>query len=220
MGYLVCTITLQGEIDRLIVPLLATEVLTCGLVASVEHCQALIYLLASFAIPGMCCTSLLFFYRVRAVYGNSRVIALVFGFLWTITFGASFLFPFSAASGVSRLTSMPSNLLLASVLTRCCNLPAVLFHLTSTSDRLKDALSHPNDPTPFSPSLPMLYMTHSSLSQSPTALCRIWALEMAGELVRSRSLLRRDFPDCRRLFFKADNNTTCDLHSHFPLAIF
>ena len=123
MGYLVCTITLQGEIDRLIVPLLATEVLTCGLVASVEHCQALVYLLASFAIPGMCCTSLLFFYRVRAVYGNSRVIALVFGFLWTITFGASFLFPFSAASGVSRLTSMPSNLLLANVAFTCRFIP-------------------------------------------------------------------------------------------------
>ena len=220
MGFLACTLALQGEIDRLIALLMATEVLTCGLVASVEHCQALVYLAGSFAIPAMCGTSLLFFYRVHAVYKTSKKIRYIFCFLWMTTLGVSFLYPLASTSGVSRLTSIPSNLLSTNVITRRCNLPAVSSHLTSTSDRLKDASSHPCDHTPLSLLLPMLYITLSSFSQYPTALCRLWPPEMAGELVRSRSLLQTEFPECPRLFCKADNYTTCDLQSHFLLTIF
>jgi hypothetical protein len=46
-------------------------------------------------------TSLLFFYRVRAVYGNSIIITGVFGFLWMASSGLSVLIPLSIEGGVS-----------------------------------------------------------------------------------------------------------------------
>jgi hypothetical protein len=83
---------------------IATEMLTSGLAASVQHCQALLYILGSFSILGMCSMSLLFFYRVRAVYGKSKIITYVFGFLWVATFGMFFVFPFSDFGAVSPST--------------------------------------------------------------------------------------------------------------------
>lgn len=76
------------------------------LVASVPHCQTLLYILGSFSILGMCSTSLLFFYRVRAVYGNSIFVTYSFGFLWAATFGMSFVFPFASYGGVSQSISV------------------------------------------------------------------------------------------------------------------
>ena len=49
----------------------------------------------------MSSTSLLFFYRVRAVYSDSKIIAGVFGFLWVATAGLSMLSPFSTHGEVS-----------------------------------------------------------------------------------------------------------------------
>jgi hypothetical protein len=54
---------------------------------------------------GMCATSLLFFYRVRAVYGNSKAVTAIFGFLWAVTFGLSFVDPLSIDGDVSTCTS-------------------------------------------------------------------------------------------------------------------
>ena len=78
--------------------------LTPGLVASVKHCQAVLYILGSFSILGMCSTSLLFFYRVRAVYGQSKIITFVFGFLWMALFGMSFVLPLAPYGSVSPST--------------------------------------------------------------------------------------------------------------------
>jgi hypothetical protein len=54
----------------------------CRAVASVVHCQALLYILGSFFSLGLSATALLFFYRVRAVYGNGKIITAFFGFTW------------------------------------------------------------------------------------------------------------------------------------------
>ena len=105
MGYLVCTITLKGGYNYSIASQITTEMLTSGLVVSTQHCQALLYILGSFSILSMCSTWLLFFYRVRAVYGNSKNITYAFGFLWVATFGMSFVFPFSTSGGESPSTS-------------------------------------------------------------------------------------------------------------------
>jgi hypothetical protein len=49
----------------------------------------------------MLATSMLFLYRVRAVYGNSILITVIFGALWTATAGLSILAPISLFGGVS-----------------------------------------------------------------------------------------------------------------------
>ena len=53
----------------------------------------------------MSSTSLLFLYRVRAVYSNSNVITGAFGFLWAATAGLSALAPTSGYGDVSPSTS-------------------------------------------------------------------------------------------------------------------
>ena len=50
--------------------------------------------------------SLLFFYRVRAVYSNSTIITAFFGFLWVATSGLSVLCPFSIFADVSPFTAI------------------------------------------------------------------------------------------------------------------
>jgi len=63
------------------------------IVADVAHCNALIYISASFYIIAMPSTSALFFFRVRAVYSNNKIITAVFGFLLLVLFGSSLLTP-------------------------------------------------------------------------------------------------------------------------------
>ena len=74
---------------------------TWASVGSVRHCQALLYTTGGFYALALPSTSLLFFYRVRAVYGNSRVITCFFGFAWMTTLGLSVLVPLSIDGDVS-----------------------------------------------------------------------------------------------------------------------
>jgi len=64
-------------------------------VAPVVHCHALLYIIGSFVVLSMSSNSLLFFFRVRAVYGNSTIITGFFGFLWVATSGLYVLNPFA-----------------------------------------------------------------------------------------------------------------------------
>ncbi|KZP07839.1 hypothetical protein FIBSPDRAFT_703963, partial [Athelia psychrophila] len=60
-------------------------------VAPVAHCQALEYIICSFYEISLPATSLLFFFRVKAVYANGRVITFFFGTLWFAVLGLSIL---------------------------------------------------------------------------------------------------------------------------------
>jgi len=64
-------------------------------VAPVLHCHALLYIIGAFLVLSMSSNSLLFFYRVRAVYGNSTIVTGSFGFLRVATSGLYVLGPFS-----------------------------------------------------------------------------------------------------------------------------
>jgi|SRR5882762_6408241 len=70
-------------------------------VAPVAHCHILLYITGAFVALAISSTSLLFFYRVRAVYSNSCIITSFFGFLWVATSGLSILNSFSIYGGVS-----------------------------------------------------------------------------------------------------------------------
>jgi hypothetical protein len=63
--------------------------------APVAHCNALLYVVDSLLVIAVASTSGLFFFRVRAVYGNDKIITAVFGFLWFAIFGVCFLIPLS-----------------------------------------------------------------------------------------------------------------------------
>jgi hypothetical protein len=52
------------------------------IVASIDNCAALKYVEGIFFEMGVPATSLLFLFRVKAVYNHSRVITAFFGFLW------------------------------------------------------------------------------------------------------------------------------------------
>jgi hypothetical protein len=58
------------------------------------------------------CTSLLFFFRVRAIYGGQRIISWIFAFLWICVVGAAILVPiYSYAASVGSVcivTKIPS----------------------------------------------------------------------------------------------------------------
>lgn len=51
-------------------------------VAPVAHCQVLEYVMCSFYELSLPATSALFFFRVKAVYRDSKVVTLFFGALW------------------------------------------------------------------------------------------------------------------------------------------
>ena len=72
------------------------------IVASVANCQTLEYVIGSFYALGLSSTSLLFLSRVRAVYGNSKIITAIFGSMWVATLGLSIIVPLSVDSEVSR----------------------------------------------------------------------------------------------------------------------
>jgi hypothetical protein len=59
------------------------------------NCNTLIHVIGgsiNFVVPT---TSALFFFRVKAVYCNDRVIVILFGFMWLVLSGLCFLIPFS-----------------------------------------------------------------------------------------------------------------------------
>jgi len=63
--------------------------------APVAHCQNFLYFVASSFVLAMPATSLLFFFRVRAVWSNSKIITAFFGMLWLGNLGTSVLVPFA-----------------------------------------------------------------------------------------------------------------------------
>jgi hypothetical protein len=72
----------------------------CEIVGPVDDCQTLLYITGSVFVVALASTSLLFFFRVRGVYGNSKITTAVFGFLWVATLGVSFLVPTSITGTV------------------------------------------------------------------------------------------------------------------------
>ncbi|KIM88405.1 hypothetical protein PILCRDRAFT_255956 [Piloderma croceum F 1598] len=60
-------------------------------IAPIDNCNALKYVEGVFAEIAIPSTSLLFFFRVRAIYNNSRVVTAVFGFIWIALAGLSIL---------------------------------------------------------------------------------------------------------------------------------
>jgi hypothetical protein len=80
------------------------------IVAPVADCQTLQYIIGSFFALALSSTSLLFFSRVRAVYGNSKIITVFFGLMWVSTVGLSFLTLVSVESKVSWSVLLTLNL--------------------------------------------------------------------------------------------------------------
>lgn len=56
------------------------------------------YIAGAFYALSLSATALLFFFRVRAVYSNSKFVTAFFGGLWALMFGCSFLVPFGMHS--------------------------------------------------------------------------------------------------------------------------
>jgi hypothetical protein len=90
----------QGDYDKLPPQWTTTDIMV-RVVAPVAHCHALLYITGAFVALAMSSTSLLFFYRVRAVYSNSCIITSLFGFLWVATSGLSILNSITIYGGVS-----------------------------------------------------------------------------------------------------------------------
>jgi len=61
--------------------------------APVRNCNALIKFAASCCVVAYPATSAMFFFRVRGVYCNNRIITLFFGFLLFALFALSFIMP-------------------------------------------------------------------------------------------------------------------------------
>jgi hypothetical protein len=60
-------------------------------VAPIDNCNALKYVEGVFAEIAIPATSLLFLFRVKAIYNHSRIITAFFGFLWIAIAGLSIL---------------------------------------------------------------------------------------------------------------------------------
>jgi hypothetical protein len=60
-------------------------------VALIDNCGALKYVEGIFFEIAVPATSLLFFFRVKAVYNNSRIVTAFFGVLWVAIAGLSIL---------------------------------------------------------------------------------------------------------------------------------
>jgi len=64
-------------------------------VGQVSNCQALQYVISASHMFGVPATSLLFYFRVRAIWCNSNIITVVFGLLWLGILGSSGLAVFN-----------------------------------------------------------------------------------------------------------------------------
>jgi hypothetical protein len=62
------------------------------------NCNIPNYILTVFPLLLFSSSSALFFLRVKAVYGNNRIITIFFGFLLLVLFGLCFLIPLSTKS--------------------------------------------------------------------------------------------------------------------------
>jgi hypothetical protein len=69
------------------------------IVGSIDNCAALKYIEGIFFELSVPATSLLFFFRVKAVYNNSKIITLFFGILWLAIAGLSILIMLGITGG-------------------------------------------------------------------------------------------------------------------------
>ena len=54
------------------------------LVVPLDNCEIVKYIECVFAVIALPATSLLFFFRVKAVYRHSRIIITIFGIFWLV----------------------------------------------------------------------------------------------------------------------------------------
>jgi len=108
LTFTVSSTVFQGKhIDFPELPI-TTDWVFCGVVAPVAHCQALLYIIGASFMLAMSATSMLFLYRVRAVFGNLMLITVIFGTLWTATAGLSVLVLISLFGDVSLFSASSS----------------------------------------------------------------------------------------------------------------
>jgi hypothetical protein len=65
-----------------------------------DDCKPIKYIKGSFLEIGVSATSLLFLFRVNAVYNNSRIIAAFFGLLWLAIVGLNILILLGISPGM------------------------------------------------------------------------------------------------------------------------
>jgi len=68
-------------------------------VTPIDNCEILKYLEGGFAEIGVPATSLLFFFRLKAVYRHSRIIITIFGIFWLAIAGLSIFIMLSITVG-------------------------------------------------------------------------------------------------------------------------
>jgi hypothetical protein len=71
------------------------------LVAPIDNCNALKYANGVFAEIAIPATSLLFLFRVKAIYNHSRIVTAFFGVLWIAIAGLSVLIMIGIPKGSS-----------------------------------------------------------------------------------------------------------------------
>ncbi|KZP15501.1 hypothetical protein FIBSPDRAFT_832648 [Athelia psychrophila] len=64
-------------------------------VAPIKNCQAMMHAISALTILALNTNNLLFFFRVRAVFGKSLSATVLFGFLYLAVFGTTMVIPFS-----------------------------------------------------------------------------------------------------------------------------
>lgn len=75
--------------------------------APVSNCQTLMYIISTFNILAAGSNNLLFFFRVRAVYGNSWFVTVFFGFWYLVALGTTSGTPFAVNALVSDSCFVP-----------------------------------------------------------------------------------------------------------------
>jgi hypothetical protein len=101
----------------------------------VAHCNTLLYVVNGLLILAVASTTGLFFFRVRAVYANNKMITAIFGFLWFAIFGVCFLIPLSTKGmhlGTTQrciFTEIPHFISIPALM-RCCFDTLVFFAIS------------------------------------------------------------------------------------------
>jgi hypothetical protein len=68
------------------------------IVVPLDNCDIVKYIESVFAEIALPATSLLFFFRLKAVYSHSRIIITIFGIFWLAIAGLSILLIFSVSA--------------------------------------------------------------------------------------------------------------------------
>lgn len=203
-----CTTVFQGDHRNLFYDRSHLIYHLIEIVAPVRHCQALLYILGSFVALCLSFTSLLFLYRLRAVYSNSKIIQGFFNLLWMVLVGSSVLVPLSLEGDVSSYPSLSAQGCAPSIL------PVFLSHVYSTWDQQIDASKPGYTNLVSQRTLLIPSMTPSSSLRSLTKSSQIQLLEITGRPALGRSIPPMDFRERRKLFYKVDSSTICDSNRH------